>query len=124
MHTLQWGLLPYLLYIVLRSFLAALERPLWTFLIACLGILFNAALGGALIFGALGMPAMGLIGGGISATLTSTFMFLGMALLVHKKRPFRRYHAFGNWWRFEWAMLRELWQLGRSEERRVGKGGG
>lgn len=112
MHTLQWGLLPYLLYIVLRSFLAALERPLWTFLIACLGILFNAALGGALIFGALGMPAMGLIGGGISATLTSTFMFLGMALLVHKKRPFRRYHAFGNWWRFEWAMLRELWQLG------------
>lgn len=112
MHTLQWGLLPYLLYIVLRSFLAALERPLWTFLIACLGILFNAALGGVLIFGALGMPAMGLIGGGISATLTSTFMFLGMALLVHKKRPFRRYHAFGNWWRFEWAMLRELWQLG------------
>ncbi len=112
MHTLQWGLLPYLLYIVLRSFLAALERPLWTFLIACLGILFNAALGGVLIFGALGMPAMGLIGGGISATLTSTFMFLGMALLVHQKHPFKRYHAFGNWWRFEWAMLRELWQLG------------
>ncbi|HLR29248.1 MAG TPA: MATE family efflux transporter [Paenalcaligenes sp.] len=112
MHTLQWGLLPYLLYIVLRSFLAALERPLWTFLIACLGILFNAALGWVLIFGAFGLPSFGLVGGGISASLTSTFMFLGMAFLVHKKRPFSRYHILGNWWRFEWPMLRELWQLG------------
>src|SRR5690625_4073634 len=111
MHTLQWGLLPYLLYIVLRSFLAALERPLWTFLIACLGILFSAAFGGVLIFGALGMPAMALIGGGVSASLTSQFMFLVLALLVHKRRPWRRYHAVGNWWRCEWAMLRELWQL-------------
>src|SRR5699024_9370185 len=49
---------------------------------------------------------------GISASLTSTFMFLGMAFLVHKKRPFSRYHILGNWWRFEWPMLRELWQLG------------
>ncbi|HLR82071.1 MAG TPA: MATE family efflux transporter [Paenalcaligenes sp.] len=112
MHTLQWGLLPYLLYIVLRSFLAALERPLWTFLIACLGILFNAVLGWVLIFGAFGLPSFGLVGGGVSASLTSTFMFLGMALLVHKKRPFSRYHTFGNWWRFEWSMLSELWQLG------------
>src|SRR5690625_2256423 len=114
MHTLQWRLLPYLLYIVLRSFLAALERPLWTFLIACLGILFNAILGWVLIFGAFGLPSFGLVGGGVSASLTSTFMFLGMALLVHKKRPFSRYHTFGNWWRFEWSMLSELWQLGIS----------
>lgn len=112
MHTLQWGLLPYLWYIVLRSFLAALERPLWTFLIACLGILFNALLGRLLIFGAWGIPALGLTGGGLSATLTSTFMFIGMAILVHTKQPFRRYHCFGNWWRFEWPMLRQLWLLG------------
>src|SRR5690625_192434 len=112
MHTLQWGLLPYLWYIVLRSFLAALERPLWTFLIACLGIFFNAVLGRILIFGAFGLPLLGLVGGGISATLTSIFMFVSMAILVHKKKPFSRYHCFGNWWRFEWPMLRELWQLG------------
>src|SRR5690625_7365698 len=101
MHTLQWGLLPYLLYIVLRSFLAALERPLWTFLIACLGILFNAALGVALIFGALGMPAMGLIGGGFSATLTSTFIFFGMAIRGELEHLFGHHHAFYGVIRFD-----------------------
>src|SRR3546814_8576518 len=34
MHSLQWALLPELGYIVLRSFLAALERPAWTLLVA------------------------------------------------------------------------------------------
>lgn len=112
MHTLQWGLLPYLGYIVLRSFLAALERPLWTFSVACIGIVFNAAVGWVLIFGAFGVPGLGLIGGGISATLTAVLMFLGMLLVVQKKRPFKRYFILGNWWRYDWQMLSELWRLG------------
>lgn len=112
MHSLQWGLLPYLWYIVLRSFLAALERPLWTLLVACFGIALNALLGWILIFGAFGLPAFGLVGGGWSASLTSLFMFLGMTTLVYKKRPFRRFRVLGNWWRFEWVMLSQMWRLG------------
>lgn len=112
MHTLQWGLLPYLGYIVLRSFLAALERPLWTFAVACLGIVFNALLGWLLIFGAFGFPALGLVGGGISATLTAVLMLLAMLLVIQTQRPFKRYLILGNWWRYDRQMLVELWQLG------------
>ena len=41
-RTVQWSLLPYLGYIVIRSFFAALEKPLWTLIIAIAGICTNA----------------------------------------------------------------------------------
>jgi len=112
MHSLQWGLLPYLFYIVLRSFLAALEQPLWTLLVAGLAIVFNACLGGILIFGAFGLPGLGLQGGGISASITSLFMFLGMLAITYRHKQFRRYFILGNWWRYDWPMLKDLWLLG------------
>lgn len=112
MHTLQWGLLPYLGYIILRSFLAALERPLWTFSVACLGIIFNALLGWVLIFGAFGFTGLGIVGGGISATLTAILMFFAMLVVILNNRPFKRYYILGNWWRYDRQMLSELWRLG------------
>ncbi len=45
MHTLQWAMLPYLFYIVLRCFFAAMEKPMWTLLVAALAIGFNALAG-------------------------------------------------------------------------------
>jgi len=87
MHTLQWSTAPFLGYVVLRSFFAALERPKWTLLVAVLGVAFNAAAAGALIFGWCGLPALGLPGAGLATTLTNVFMFgalLGVAI-VHKQ---------------------------------------
>ena len=40
-RALQWSLLPFLLYLVLRSFLAALERPGWPLLISLLALPVN-----------------------------------------------------------------------------------
>jgi len=87
MHALQWGMAPFLGYVVLRSFFAALERPQWTLLVALLGVAFNAAAAGALIFGWWGLPALGLAGAGLATSLTNLFMFgalLGVAIL-HKQ---------------------------------------
>src|SRR3712207_3701054 len=41
MRALQWSLLPFLLYLVLRSFLAALERPGWPLVIGLLAVPVN-----------------------------------------------------------------------------------
>jgi len=87
MRALQWGMAPFLGYVALRSFFAALERPKWTLLVAVLGVAFNAAAAGALIFGWWGLPALGLAGAGLATTLTNLFMFgalLGVAIL-HKQ---------------------------------------
>ncbi|WP_254799306.1 MATE family efflux transporter [Falsochrobactrum tianjinense] len=112
MHTLQWALLPYLFYIVLRSFFAAMEKPMWTLLVAALAIGFNALAGWTLIFGHFGFPRMELHGAGIATTASSTMMFLGLAFITMRHRRFRRYHLFGRFWRPDWPRLIELWRIG------------
>lgn len=112
MHTLQWALLPYLGYIVLRSVLAAMERPAWTLLVAGAAILLNALVGWLLIFGHWGFPALGLKGAGIASTCSSIAMFLGMALVLTRHKRFRRYHLFGRLWLADFKRLAELWRLG------------
>lgn len=112
MRTLQWALLPYLGYIVLRSFLAAMERPAWTLLVAGTAIAFNALAGWVLIFGHWGFPALGLEGAGIASTCSSAMMFLGLMLVVRRHKRFRRYHLMGKIWRADFPRLAELWRLG------------
>ena len=110
MHNLQWALLPYLAYIVLRSLLAAYERPLWTLLIATLAIVLNALLGWILIFGNLGFPALGMAGAGLSSFFSSLVMFLGMLAVVHKHPEFTFLKLRQHKWTFEpslqWAVLK------------------
>lgn len=112
MHTLQWALLPYMGYIVLRSFLAAMEKPMWTLLVALFAIVFNALAAWSLIFGHFGLPELGLRGAGIATTASSTMMFLGLVAVTFWHRRFRRYQLFGRFWRVDLPRLIELWRLG------------
>jgi len=111
-HTLQWAMLPALYYLVLRSFVAALEQPRWSLVVGISGVACNAIINYALIFGELGMPALGLTGAGIGTTITNIFMFLAMVVVVTRHKRFRRYHLFGRFWRPDWERFREIWRLG------------
>jgi MATE family multidrug resistance protein len=112
LHALQWGLLPFYFYIVLRSFIATLERPGWALVVAFGAVIFNALANWVLVFGHLGFPALGITGSGIATSLSSFLMFAGMALVVTLDRRFRRYHLFGRFWRSDWPRFRELLRLG------------
>jgi MATE family multidrug resistance protein len=109
---LMWGYLPALSYLVLRAYVAALERPAWATIVSVAGVLSNALLNYALIFGAAGFPRLGLFGAGLGSTITQTLMFLGMTLVVTTHRRFRRYRLFGRFWRADWPRYREVWRLG------------
>ncbi|MET0222166.1 MAG: MATE family efflux transporter [Tardiphaga sp.] len=112
MHMLQWGLLPALGFIVLRSFVAVLERPLWALIATAATILFNIAANWILVFGHLGSPAWGLRGSGLATTLSNIFLFVLLAGIVALHPKFRRYYAFGNVWRADWPRFLKLWRLG------------
>ena len=109
---LQWAVLPFYGYIVLRSFISALERPGWALAIVFAAVASNAVFNWVFMFGHLGFPAMGIAGSGLATTLSSTLMFAGMAAVVLFERRFRRYHLFGRFWRADWPRFRVLLRLG------------
>jgi multidrug resistance protein, MATE family len=108
----QWGLAPGLLYYAARSAFAALERPRPALIAGLLAVAFNALANYALVFGKLGMPALGIIGSGFATTLSQTLM---CALLFAASRidprmaPLR---LFAPPWRLVGAEFAALWRLG------------
>jgi len=111
-RAVQWAFLPALLYLVLRSFVASLEKPIWSLVVGLSGVAFNAIVNYGLIFGHFGLPAMGLTGAGIGSSCANLFMFLAMAVVVTRHRKFRRYRLFGRFWRADAERFREVWRLG------------
>jgi MATE family multidrug resistance protein len=112
----MWCTAPWLLFQLLRSFVAALERPRVVLWLSLGGIGLNALLSWAMIFGHFGLPALGLRGGGLGSTLTWLIMCGALIAVVTFERRFRRFHVFGNWWRFDrqrtMAMVRLGWPIG------------
>lgn len=112
MRTLMWGILPFYGYIVLRSFISALERPGWALAIVFVAVGFNVLANWCLMFGNLGFPAMGIAGSGLATTLSNLLMLGGLVAVVSIDGRFRRYSLFGRFWRADWPRFRALWKLG------------
>jgi MATE family multidrug resistance protein len=108
----MWVILPWLVFQTLRNFIAALERPDWILAVSALGVLLNAVLGWALIFGRLGLPALGIFGGGLASSIVWSLMALVLIGVVLRDRQFRRFHVFGRLWRPDWPRLGQLVRLG------------
>ena len=108
----MWSTAPWLLFQLLRNFVAALERPQSILWLSLGGIALNALLSWSLIFGHLGLPAMGIIGGGVGSSLSWMAMCGALALVVRTDRRFRRFHLFGRWWRFDGERVRAMVRLG------------
>lgn len=112
----MWCTAPWLLFQLLRNFVSALERPRIVLWLSIAGIALNALLSWSLIFGHFGLPAFGLVGGGLGSTLTWLIMCGSLIFVTASEGRFRRFHLFGNWWRFDGqrvaAMVRLGWPIG------------
>ena len=108
----MWCTGPWLLFQLLRNFVSALERPRIVLWLSIAGIAVNALLSWSLIFGHFGLPALGLRGGGVGSTLTWLAMCGALIAVVSIDRRFKRFHLFGNWWRFDGQRMRAMIRLG------------
>ena len=108
----MWSVLPFLAFQAMRNFLSALERPGWIFAISVIGIGLNALVSWALIFGKFGLPALGILGGGLGSSIVWAVLALGLGIVLVTDRQFRRYRLFGRWWRADWPRLARLLALG------------
>jgi MATE family multidrug resistance protein len=112
MRAYMWCSAPWLVFQLLRNFVAALERPRVVLWLSIGGICLNACLSWSLIFGHLGLPALGLRGGGIGSTLTWLILCGALIAVTMADRRFRRFHLFGHFWRFDRSRTRAIVRLG------------
>lgn len=108
----MWSILPFICFLVLRNFVAALQRPIWAMLVSLGAVITNAIINYGLILGNFGLPQLGLLGAGIGSTITNVLQFSAMLALVNFHPKFRRYQVLGRWWRADWPRFREIWRLG------------
>ena len=111
-RAVMWGMLPSLAFLVLRAFVAALERPGWSLVVMVGLLVVNAGLNWLLIFGHAGLPALGLLGSGTASSIANGLSFVAMAAVIVYARPFRRYRLLGRFWRPDWPRYRAVWTLG------------
>src|SRR5690348_2290736 len=108
----MWLVAPWLIFQLLRNFVAALERPNIVLWLSIAGIALNALISWSLIFGHFGLPALGLVGSGVGSTITWLILCAAMILFVLVDCRFRRFHLFGNWWRLDRQRMIEMIRLG------------
>ena len=105
-----FGMFPWLVAMVIKSYLAALERTQVVFWIAVLATVCNGLINYALIFGNWGAPEMGIQGAAIASMFTQLVGMLGVVVYAILVLP--QHQLFVRFWRADWEMLMRVFRLG------------
>ena len=112
LRVLLWGTLPLLLYAAARRYLQAVGQVTvitWTFVLANL---VNWGANEALIYGRLGLPAMGVRGSALSTVISRALMAGALFGFAWRHERRRGHPLFAHWARPRVRQLRQLLQLG------------
>ncbi|SEP10182.1 multidrug resistance protein, MATE family [Salinihabitans flavidus] len=104
------GLLPALLVMVLKSYLAALERTRVVFWVTVIGAVANGLANYALIFGNWGAPELGVTGAAIASIVVHAVSMAGVVLYAVLVLP--EHEIFRRLWRPDWVELGRVFRLG------------
>ena len=105
-----WGILPALFVMVLKSYLAALERTQVVLWITVLAAVTNALVNYALIFGNWGAPELGIVGAAIASLATQVVSLIGVVIYVRLALP--EHDLFRRIWAADRNMLGRVFVLG------------
>lgn len=104
------GLWPALGVVVIKGYLAALERTRIVFIVTAGAAIFNAIGNYALIFGNFGAPELGLRGAAMASVATQLFSLLCVALYAARVLP--QHTLFSRLWRPDSEMFARVFRLG------------
>ena len=110
LRAISWGLLPALWVMALRGFLEGNSDTKPIMVVAFLGIIANVFFNYILMYGKLGLPALGLVGTGYASSIVYSCGFLLMAGYI-----FRKYHdraVFRGIGKPDPGMIGELFRVG------------
>lgn len=105
-----YGMFPWLVAMVVKSYLAALERTQVVFWIAVLTTLCNGLINYALIFGNWGAPELGIAGAATASLVTQAIGMVGIVAYALYVLP--HHQLFVRFWKADWEMLSRVFRLG------------
>tara|TARA_R110002050_G_scaffold13444_47_gene43083 strand:- start:13949 stop:15304 length:1356 start_codon:yes stop_codon:yes gene_type:complete len=105
-----WGMVPALLVMVMKSYLAALGRAQIVLWITIAAAVVNGLANYALIFGNWGAPELGVRGAAIASIATQTVSLVGVVIYALRVLP--QHQIFVRLWRPDWQMMARVFRLG------------
>lgn len=105
-----FGMFPFLIAMVIKSYLAALENTQVVFWITVISMFFNAFANYLLIFGNWGLPELGLRGAAIASVSTQAISMVGM--IVYALIVLPEHKLFARFWKPDWEMFNRVFRLG------------
>ncbi len=110
LRILCWGTLPALLVMVLKNYLAGLERAAIVLWITLIAVGLNALINYALIFGNWGAPELGARGAAIASLLLHSLSFVALAIYIMRKLP--EHALFSRFWRPDREAFGAVYRMG------------
>jgi MATE family multidrug resistance protein len=108
----QFGVLPGLLYNVMRALVSAIGKAGVVLNVTIAMLVMNAICAYILVLGHFGFPAMGLQGAAIVSVAVQTAGFLFILGYVQSREETRRYEILVRFWRPDWHAFFEVVRLG------------
>lgn len=109
---LGWSLIPAWVFMAIRGFMGAVNRPEPALWITLAAVPSNFVLAWALIHGEFGLPRLDVLGAGVATTLVNIGMCAVALVICVTRPPFKKYRIMGRFWRFDAPLFSTLCRLG------------
>lgn len=104
------GLIPAILIMVFKSYLAALEHTRVVFWVTVAAAATNAAVNYVLIFGRFGFPELGVLGAATASLSVHVVSIIGVAAYAVVKLP--EHTLFSRFWKPDWEAFAKVFRIG------------
>ena len=95
----------------LSSYFAGIGRTRVVMICDVCGLLFNVPLCYVMVFGKIGLPALGIVGAGVSTIIASLFACI-LFIVFYLRREHRDKFSVMSSFQIDWGVLRRFWRLG------------
>lgn len=109
---ISWGLFPVMAYGALRYFNEGMSVTRPGMYVALIGTLANIPLNYILMYGKLGIPALGAVGTGYASAIVYLLMFLSILIFTFNFKPYRRFYIFDQFRLPDRTHFREMLTIG------------
>ena len=107
-----FGLMPSFVFMVMRFYTSAFQKPLPQMMAAIAGLVLNIFLNEGFATGAYGLPNMGLAGIALATSISHGFMALILGLIIATRKPFNQVKPYQRWWVPEGPIFKRIIVLG------------